>query len=298
MQNHLIVKKFYPDYRLLRREFEENFNNPKSTHPKRFVWDFWLDPDHYHLIRTPAYHYFNKKNYEKFHSYLVQWGREYLGCHDISPPWLSYYVDGCYQNLHSDVPHGPWAFVFSLTPNSKKFSGGETLLLKNKTLSYWENFENSQSYHYENFVERIPSLMNQLIVFDPRIPHGVTEVKGTRDPLAARLVIHGWFVNPRPYVTGGLSTTAVHSSLQQQFNFLNRHLAQIGLLNGALSIRMKINRQGQVLNYRVLTDTLVSVSQNPDDVRYLKKNLQQLFKNCVFKPARSESYITIPLIFK
>ena len=140
--------------------------------------------------------------------------------------------------------------------------------------------------------------MNQLIVFDPRIPHGVTEVKGTRDPLAARLVMHGWFVNPRPYVTGGLSTAAVHSSLQQQFNFLNRYLAQIGLLNGALSIRMKIDRQGQVLNYKVLTDTLVSLSQNPDDVRYLKKNLQQLFKNCVFKPARSESYITIPLIFK
>lgn len=28
-------------------------------------------------------------------------------------------------------------------------------------------------------------------VFDPRFPHGVREVRGTRDPLKARLVIHG-----------------------------------------------------------------------------------------------------------
>lgn len=298
MQNHLRFKNFYPDYKLLRSEFVENFKDPKSTHQKRFVWDFWLDPDHYHLIRTPAYYYFHKKNYERFHSYLVQWGREYLGCHDISPPWLSYYVDGCYQNLHSDVPHGPWAFVYSLTPRNKKFSGGETLLLKSETLNYWKKFATSKSYDYENFVERIPSLMNQLIVFDPRIPHGVTEVKGTRNPLESRLVIHGWFVNPRPYVVGGLSTAAVQSGLQKQFNFLNQHLSQVGLLNGAISIRMKVNKQGRVQDYRILTDTLVSIEQNIADVHFMKKNLQQLFKNCVFKSARADSQITIPLIFK
>lgn len=298
MQSHFIFKNFYPDYKLLREEFVDNFKDPASTHQKRFVWDFWLDPDHYHLIRTPAYYYFQKKNYERFHSYLVQWGREHLGCHDISPPWLSYYVDGCYQNLHSDVPHGPWAFVYSLTPKNKKFSGGETLLLKSETLNYWQHFKNSQSYHYENFVERIPSVMNQLIVFDPRIPHGVTEVKGTRNPLESRLVVHGWFVNPRPYVVGGLSTAAVQSALQKQFNFLNQHLSQVGLLNGALSIRMQIDKQGYVQDYRILTDTLISVGENVDDIKYLKKNLQQLFRNCVFKSAKAESHITIPLIFK
>lgn len=54
-------------------------------------------------------------------------------------------------------------------------------------------------------------MFNQLTVDDPRFPHGVTEVKGTRDPLKARLVIHGWFVEPRPYVVGGLSTAQVQS---------------------------------------------------------------------------------------
>ena len=32
---------------------------------------------------------------------------------------------------------------------------------------------------------------NQLTVFDPRFPHGVRPVSGTKDPLRSRLVLHG-----------------------------------------------------------------------------------------------------------
>ena len=60
---------------------------------------------------------------------LGAWSSRNLGCTAITPPWLSYYVEGCEQKLHSDVPHGPWAFVFSLSPRRPKFRGGETLLL-------------------------------------------------------------------------------------------------------------------------------------------------------------------------
>jgi len=41
-------------------------------------------------------------------------------------------------------------------------------------------------------------------VFDPRIPHGVRTVTGTHDPREGRLVIHGWFVQPRPFIRGPL----------------------------------------------------------------------------------------------
>ena len=34
---------------------------------------------------------------------LTQYGQERLGCRTISPPWLSYYIDGCEQALHADV---------------------------------------------------------------------------------------------------------------------------------------------------------------------------------------------------
>lgn len=44
----------------------------------------------------------------------------------MTPMWLSYYVDGCEQALHCDNPHGPWAFVLSLTEwDEREFTGGE-----------------------------------------------------------------------------------------------------------------------------------------------------------------------------
>ena len=77
----------------------------------------------------------------RFHRRLVAWGRETLGCHDISPPWLSLYVDGCRQELHGDLPHGPWAFVFSLTRwRGRVFRGGETLLVRDEVLDFWHDF--------------------------------------------------------------------------------------------------------------------------------------------------------------
>jgi hypothetical protein len=296
--NHFfVIPSFYKNYRQLRGEFEGYFKDPKATHQKRFVWDFWYDEDQYHLIRTPAFYYFQKKRYQEFHSHLVQWGRENLGCHDISPPWLSYYVDGCYQNLHSDVPHGPWAFVYSLTPNEKEFRGGETLILKPKTLDYWTDFNETKEYEYSSFVDRIPSKMNQLVIFDPRFPHGVTEVKGTRDPLKGRLVVHGWFVNPRPYVVGGLSTAQVQRALNPAFEALMGLLSQVELVNGTVSIRLKVNRAGAVTNFVLLTNTLIAAQgQNTDQV--LLGELKKILRATRFPKSKSDSAITIPLLFK
>src|SRR5206468_4646827 len=112
MKNCLTIDGFSPLADELRAVFEDRFGDSRGGDGSRFVWDFWYVPGQYRLVRTPAYHYFPSRLYRDFHSSLVQWGRENLGCHDISPPWLSYYVDGCRQDLHADVPHGPWAFVF------------------------------------------------------------------------------------------------------------------------------------------------------------------------------------------
>ncbi len=298
MKHIIVCKNFFKGYKLLRNEFEQNFKDAKSTHSKRFVWDFWYDREMYHLIRTPAYHYFSTRNYQDFHSHLVQWGREILGCHDISPPWLSYYVDGCYQRLHSDVPHGPWAFVYSLTPNKKKFSGGETVLLKPETLNYWNHFRQSADYEHKSFIDYIPSMMNRLTVFDPRFPHGVNEVKGTRDPLESRLVIHGWFVNPRPYVVGGLSTAQVQRGLEPAFKNINIALSGFGLIDGTVSMRLLVNTKGEVQDFKILTDTLISVENNQLETVKLKQELNRLFYFSKFPSARAASQITIPIIFK
>lgn len=106
-------------------------------------------------------------------------------------------ADGCEQKLHCDNVHGPWAFVLSLTDwTARSFSGGETMLLTDAALSYWSNFEAGRVIESRDLMQLVEPQFNQLTVFDPRIPHGVRQVCGTTNPLEARVVLHGWFVEP------------------------------------------------------------------------------------------------------
>ena len=93
--------------------------------------------------------------------------------------------------------HGPWAFVLSLTRwEERRFSGGETMLLAPSTLSHWATHSSDAVVERSDLMQLVEPAFNQLAVFDPRVPHGVREVRGCRDPRAARVVLHGWFVEP------------------------------------------------------------------------------------------------------
>lgn len=282
----------------MRDHFESRFEDPRRGDGDRFVWDFWYVPDQYRLVRTPAYHFFPDDMYRDFHSALVQWGRENLGCHDVSPSWLSYYVDGCRQELHSDVPHGPWAFVFSLTPKKRVFKGGETLILRPEVLNYWPNFVDAGDREQHSFVEKVPANFNRLTVFDPRFPHGVTEVRGVEDPLEARLVIHGWFVEPRPYVVGPLTTTQVQKVMDRGLNELQESLPQLGDFHGTVSFQLKVGSDGKVTDFKFLTNTLIGLQDHEKQRRVMGKLLMMIFKGLQFPKAAKPSKIVIPLLFK
>ena len=144
--------------------------------------------------------------YERFHSRLVWWGRRTLGCHDVSPPWLSVYVEGCGQELHGDLPHGPWAFVYSLTRwKGRRFRGGETEILRDEVLDWWGGVPvHPQGRAAGARCGIVEPRFDRLVAFDPRLPHAVRTVRGTLDPREGRVVVHGWFVSPRPFVEGAL----------------------------------------------------------------------------------------------
>jgi hypothetical protein len=298
MKSHILIEdRFYNGASKLRDYFESQFANPKDTDSKRFVWDYWHVPDQYTLVRTPAYHYFPQKQYMDFHKSLVMWGRRTLGCWDISPPWMSYYVDGCKQELHSDVPHGPWAYVFSLTPwKGRNFTGGETLLLKPEVLSYWRNFGASEDRELPSFVDRVPALMNRLVVFDPRYPHGVTEVRGTRDPMEARLVIHGWFMEPKTYIEGPLPARSTEKVLNQGFDRLQDALASSELMQGTISLQMQVGTNGRVKEVRFATNTLLTL--DGEVPKGLNREILKIYRDLEFSTARSQTMMTVPLIFR
>jgi hypothetical protein len=125
----------------LRAYFVSRFSDPLRSDPSRYVWDYWHVPGQYSLLRTPAHAFFPRDLYDRLEDALIRFGEEKLGCRGISPMWLSYYVDGMGQGMHSDAPHGPWAFVLSLTEwEGREFNGGETAILRPEVLNYWQGF--------------------------------------------------------------------------------------------------------------------------------------------------------------
>jgi hypothetical protein len=293
----LLVDGFYPGARDLRATFDARFADPRSTRGDRFVWDWWHLPDQYTHLRTPAWTYFPRKQYRAFHEALVAWGRRTLGCWDISPPWLSCYVEGCEQRLHSDVPHGPWAFVYSLTPPRPRFSGGETLILRPETLSYWPTFPDRPERELASLVDRIPSRFDRLLAFDPRFPHGVTRVGGTHDPREGRLVVHGWFTEPKPFATGALTAKQLDRPLDGAVGEVVAALADRAL-HGVLSVRLDIARTGEVERARLLADTLVDLQAPDAPPKDVTRAALRALRRARFPRARGATEVTLPLLFR
>lgn len=294
----LIENNFYPKASGLRRTFDQKFANPLKGHSGRFVWDHWHVPEQYSLHRTPAEQYFPAAIFSDFIKKLVTWGQDNLGCVSISPPWLSYYTDGSEQRLHCDNPHGPWAFVYSLSiHHKKKFRGGETIILKPDILSYWSNQKLQQGLEEGDLFWKIAPAFNRLIVFDPRLPHGVNRVTGTRDPREARLVIHGWFMQPQPILKGPIKKSEFDEELANYLAELENLLTEIDAVTGTASLRLKISNSGRVTSVTPLTNTLVSRAYKYEEPRILARWLTAAAKKMQFSRASTNREVILPLIF-
>ncbi len=294
-----IVDGFAPEARALRGHFDERFADPRAATAGRFVWDYWHVPGQYTALRTPAWTYFPAKMYEALHRRIVEWGRRTLGCHDISPPWMSCYIDGCAQQLHGDLPHGPWAFVLSLTPwESRVFRGGETLMLRDEVLDFWSEFVSIRSVEEPDVLRAIEPEFNRLVAFDPRIPHGVREVRGTHDPREGRLVIHGWFVQPRPYIEGPLPTRQLATRTASLEPIVSKLLREGLGISGLLSVRARISAAGAVSRVEVLSDTTRVARHEEKQRARLVKSIVDGIRGWSFVAQKAASTVTIPFVFE
>lgn len=291
-----VVEDFYPKVSELKNYFNEQFANPRDSHEKRFVWDYWYLENQYKLHRTPAYYYFPEEIYKPFEEYLMAWGQQNLGCQLISPPWISYYTDGCYQNLHADNPHGPWAYVFSLTDwDERRFTGGETQVIQPQVLEYWKHFSPERGFEREDIIKEIPSKFNQLTVFDPRLPHGVGRVEGAHEPTKSRIVIHGWFINPNPNFEGTLSDEQVTDGLNKMLEPIFENLQEFSDVKGVLVTRFTVQADGSVTNVEAMSNTLVSYEDfDKDD---LENGILGDIASAKFEKTSGITQVTLPIIF-
>lgn len=298
-RRRLIVDGFAPEASGLRAHFDERFRDPHDTRDDRFVWDLWNVPGQYTALRTPAYLYFPKRLYEAFHHRLVWWGRRTLGCHDVSPPWMSCYVNGCEQRLHGDVPHGQWAFVFSLTRwKQRTFRGGETMLLEDGALDFWRRFRSDRGFEEPELVESIEPRFNRLTVFDPRVPHGVRRVDGSMDPREGRLVIHGWFVQPRPFVEGPLRVQELARGIEAVTAAIAPVLRRGLSIAGLLSLGFTVTPSGEVQRLTSLSDTTRVQADAEPERRRLISIVQRAVRALRFPRKPAASRVTLPLVFE
>lgn len=274
VRNIALVNRFSKTTRDVWAHFQKIQTNHHA--PERFRWDFWHIKDRYTHFRTPAELYLSGKLLSEMTADLESFGARVLGCSAISPLWLSAYTDGCEQKLHLDQPHGPWAFVLPISPRFQFENGGSTLLLKSTTLSHWSpnSFEwrskhQPRPLEFDELVERVEPVANRLLVFDPRIPHGVECVSGSKDLLDARLVLHGWFRPPVPYTsltqkevkTNQAALTGLVSQLDQAIAETVESWGGPQIPQGTLSYRFSFRRDGSIRSIRPLASTLQAESE-------------------------------------
>jgi hypothetical protein len=115
----------------MRQDIDSHFEKPGAHRPEKHqVWNYWHIPELYTYLRTNCDKVIELERVQQFMATLTDWSIRTLGMGHVTWPYLSLYVSGCKQGIHNDSTNGRFPFVYSLTKNDRKTSGGETIVLK------------------------------------------------------------------------------------------------------------------------------------------------------------------------
>ena len=182
------IPNFYHLAHALRAKYDEFFVNPyDQTIAKHGKLNLWHVDNLYAYLRADMRDIVGPHLFADFMLHMRNLATS-LGYSQVADPFLSIYINGCHQALHSDMMNGSLAYVYSLTHNDRKFTGGETLVAKENV---FDNIIVREHRGMPSYMEVHPPIFNQLLLFDDRLAHMVPTIIGTMNPLDARVVIHG-----------------------------------------------------------------------------------------------------------
>jgi prolyl 4-hydroxylase len=276
----------------LRGHYDAHFANPHAHRPETHQsWNYWYVPQLYTYLRTSPEKIVPRALVESFHRNLSRWAAERLGMGHVTWPNLSLYVDGCVQHLHNDATNGRFGFVYSLTLDSRRSRGGETILLREGDLL---RSNLSRAAAGPSLRELVEPRFNRLTVFDDRVPHGVERVEGSMDPLDGRIVLHGHISESAPIVRGPLAPATVADVVAA---LAARALDSVGRVaaHGPLCARLAIHADGSVGDVRLLVDRLVRADGG--DARPLAETMLALLRDARFPAAAAASEAFVPIAF-
>jgi hypothetical protein len=297
-QHYYIVPDFYAQAAAMRACIDEHFDKPfAKSGPTHQIWDYWYVPNLYTYLRTDPKHIIPARLMHMFHDTLTHWAIETLGLSNVSNPYLSLYVNGCGQGVHNDAKNGRWAFVFSLTNwERRKFTGGETIVFRDE--NYWETNKIMQPSAGHSFYDLVPSLFNQLVVFDDRAMHAVQPLQGTMDPREGRFVIHGHIREGRLHVQGSLSQEEVERVVQEaQLEIQNRLAKDWGQnYHGLATFRVWVDSSGLVSSVQVLTDRILRIQPQGPAADTVSDMIIATLQSMIFPSSADVTRITLPVV--
>lgn len=246
-----VAADFFPEAEAMRAAYEEKVGN---AYRQSVQWQYFCDPRMYTYLRTTPQQVFPLPLWRRFDRHLRQWCMEHAGLMPTGEPNLHLMVNGCTLGLHSDFQNGTLGFVYSLTRwQSRKFAGGETLLMRDGVPSYKKHH-----VHGEALYELVPAQFNQLLLFDDRIVHGTPIIQGSMDPLEARIALVGHLRAASPVVTGPLDEAAARELVTGFHRALAEPLRPFRDVQGVMSLRLAVAAGGGVESVEVLTDNFVT----------------------------------------
>lgn len=292
----IVIDNFLPQAvaGAMRADLENHFRDPQAHRAETHqVWNYWFVPGLYTYLRTAPEKLIAVERVRAFVEALRARSISTLGLAGVTWPFLSLYVDGCRQGLHNDALSGRFGFVYSLTTDSRRSVGGETLVMYAGD-ALRGNLANPAAG--PSFYETIAPSFNRLILFDDRLPHAVSPVEGPMDPLDGRFVLHGHIREAGPLVNGALSSAAVARPIATLLQTTAIHTAaRLSLYQGFLSLRFSVEPSGRVGRCDVLADRVLHRDAGNVEWEPLRQELVDQAAQLMFPRAAGNTTIVLPM---
>ncbi|WP_129782632.1 hypothetical protein [Peristeroidobacter soli] len=220
---------------------------------------------------------------------------ENLGLVPADVPSLHLMVNGCRLGLHSDFHNGVWGYVYSLTRwDRRKFSGGETLLLRDGVPSYKRHH-----VHGEVLYELVPANFNQLLIFDDRIVHGTPVIEGSMDPVEGRIALVGHIRATSPMVDGSIAPEDARRTVKGVLPEIHERIRGYKDVQGTVVYRLHVAETGMVESIAILTDNLVTQAigyDRSEAVSAVRAIVQKEVARLQFGATNGKTTIIVPVL--
>ena len=292
-ERFLVVDDFLPEANSLsmREDIDAHFADPQHHKPDtHYVWNYWHVPGTYTYLKSVPERVIAREKVEAFVQALRTWAAINVGFGHVTWPFLSMYVPGCSQGVHNDSVNGRLGYVFSLTRNSRKTVGGETVVFQDRDLFRSSLDKPAAGSAIFDLVE---PRFNRLTLFDDRVPHAVQRVDGSMDPVEGRFVLHGHISEAGIVAQGALHPDVIREPVFAALEELRGGVARDA--HGPLVYCIEIGQDGSVKQTRPLLDRLVSPTN--DDLDPVRAAIAERIASLQFAPAPAATRANIPLIF-